>query len=811
MAYILTTDWLVKGSMQNEVGRGGYFPSSSATSEGQALLIKGSVAAYRATNQSQFLDRARNYANALIKYFFFDTPEPPVSGAWPCQWIVNAGTSFQIKGPISPYGSMYSGNLNVPISFVNGEATIANLGNVYKVASSDSILRWNNVFSNLSVGTDYAIANWYDVIGTQYDNTGTATKVTDIAKAGLIKLGGAQATFTGTANVTYAVFINTTIPYGANFECWPMWRTLEVGEWKCAADSLHWMYDAFSMLFQYDATQSTRWLAAKNAIKRNWDNCLQLTSDTFWYKKESGKPFDSWPLVFYKIMVGTTMHTHPTPYWTVAPSRDVSGNAVFSLPLDTARTDFIVANESIYINGVWTTDADRLSVQIGVSTPTPIEFIIRDTADNAYHMRWNLIDNSTLTNPILIPLSWFNASYSWNNGSSPCWVTGGIMQYHMDIPTPSDGVGFGGNWVNAPSITYNLTSGSMGIRVTDSLGVQSTVALTTGAHTIALAKPGTANIVNIDFIPYSNGTNQVTVDTFTGIVNNTSPLHIRKMEIHVRNTAAVTVSIGDVKFEGAAVREPINFNGQALPFQYSSDNPNAVTTSTAANFQGPYYIGYQNPCPYIDSAEWTKAEGMIDLMVGAQAAYTLSTGDTGPYAPVYFPMTWDSVMFGTANTYGWTGPDPNTFWGGFQYRAFMSLSDFWSRCSAAGISNNAVTKAAASCNSFLGWLDTWLTDHPGDVCVPTAFNIGTLATVPYSDPHMIANALKGAIYCYKAGANQTIAKRTIDKLYTLLVAFNVTTGDMKGSFTPDPVGGYFNGYWAGEILEALSMHLETFG
>ena len=30
---------------------------------------------------------------------------------------------------------------------------------------------------------------------------------------------------------------------------------------------------------------------------------------------------------------------------------------------------------------------------------------------------------------------------------------------------------------------------------------------------------------------------------------------------------------------------------------------------------------------------------------------------------------------------------------------------------------------------------------------------------------------------------------------------------MDGSFTPDPSGGVFYGYWGGEILDALALYL----
>jgi len=807
MSYILTADGLGKNSMQYEVGRGGYFPSSSATTETQAMLIKGACEAYRATGISGYLDKARLYADALITYFCFDT-EAPGSGTWPCQWIVNGGEAFELQGPVSSVSPVYSGNIGTSVTFTSGNATISGLSRVYIAGSSDAVFNWNNVFSEIVEGTEYTILYFRDKNGAKFDADNNYLNDTDIAKAGEVQLGGAQATFSGIVKLNYSVYIATTIPFGDNFECWPMWRVLEAGEWKCAGDSIHWMYDAFTALHELDVTQTARWSASKAACLRNWETVIHLDDSAYVSKKEVDKLFDSWPLTFFKATVAGELITAPTAY--LESSRDASGYVKFVLPADATRTNFNWNNESVFITGVWAVAGDALRLAIGTTADTAGEVILRDTNDNAFHCRWTWAAGSVPTSLVSIPLSYFNPSYSWGTAASPCWDEGSGIQYHVSIPLTSDGVGFGGNWATVPSITYNLTAGTMQMRSTDSTGAQAYTAMSSGLHTVTPTVPsGGHNIVNIDFMCVSAGTNTAVINTPTGVVNNTSPLHIRKVEVNLNSTAANTILIGDIQFTGAAVRETITYNDGALPFQLSSDNPaTGGTMATAANFQGPYYIGYQNPCPYIGLNDYAKAEVMMNLIVASQAAYFTSTGITGPFAPVYIPNTWDGVMFAPASTFTWVGPDPNTFWGGFQYRPFAAVADFWQRCVTLGVSNGAVTKAATVTNSFLTWLDTWLTENPGETCIPTTFNVATDPVNGYDEPAMIAVALKGALFAKRAGADTAKATRVIQALYTLMVSFNITHGDMLGSFTPDPENGIFYGYWAGEMMESLALYIQ---
>ena len=822
MAYILTSDGLGKNSMQYELGRGGYFPSGSGTSETQLILIKGACEAYRATGITTYLDNAKKYAASYIKYYCFET-EAPESGTWPSHWISNAGAAFPVKGPVAANPNN-SGNILSTVAFVSGLATLTDLANVYLVATTGSVASWNCVLAGISSGTVKTFEYYYDKDGMKFDSSGNYLNVTSIANAGQVKLSGTYVSFTGNALVSYSQYEATEIAYGSNFECWPMFRVLESGAWNCAADSVHWAIDAFQSLVEVDSTQTVRWTNSRDAMIRNWDAVTTVSTDLYAAKKEIGKPYDAWPLTYFAVTVGGVEYYSPTAH--VTASRDASGYARFVLPTDATRSKFSWKNDTLFVTTNTTSTNYKVKIYLGNVGAAAGRLYIYDDNGYAYQTRWAYAANSLVTNSIEVPFNYFNPSYSWGTATNPSWDEGSGIQYHFGIPTTSDGVGFGGYWAVAslPSVTYNLSTGSIKIRTTDSSGATALSALlTVGSHSITPTAPGTLPITNIDFVTTDATVGAIVVNTPTGVHNLPATLNIRKFWIVLEETTPLdgnTILIGDVIFEdigsgGLLSRDAITYNTGALPFQLSNNSPRGGSgLGTASNFQGPYYTGYQNPTPYYikhvlgDATALGKAEIMMNLLIDSQTAYNASTGVTGPYAPVYLVKAWDSAIFGPVNTFSWLGPDPNTFWGGFQYRAFSSVADFWQRSNRYGISDASVTKAGSSTLSFLTWLDTWLTNNPAELSVPSAFNVAVSPSVPYGDPCMIAVAMKGALFLKKGGNTTAINMRVITKLYAMLIRYNVTSGDMDGSFTADPTNGVFYGYWAGEIMEALALYAQ---
>ena len=248
----------------------------------------------------------------------------------------------------------------------------------------------------------------------------------------------------------------------------------------------------------------------------------------------------------------------------------------------------------------------------------------------------------------------------------------------------------------------------------------------------------------------------------------------------------------------------------AMPFEYTNKGDN-LSVLPAPRFRGPYYAGYQDALPWHYLKDYSAAANTLQFLIDAQTAYTKSTGITGPFAPVYH---YDDSFIGKAvkNSFTWEGPDPNTFWGGFQYRPFSATADFWYHCVYSKTDNAAVTSAAKVCTTFLGWLDNWLAAHPADTYVPTDFREKSAPVAPApkgtgdKDPHMIALALKGALLCGKAGANAQVVARVVQRLYAMLTSHQITKGEMAGAFMHDPNTHIFKGFWAGEIMETLGLY-----
>lgn len=135
---------------------------------------------------------------------------------------------------------------------------------------------------------------------------------------------------------------------------------------------------------------------------------------------------------------------------------------------------------------------------------------------------------------------------------------------------------------------------------------------------------------------------------------------------------------------------PFTANFQGLPAQL-------------IDWRGPVYMGYQSPYMWRVVGNDTAARTDVQLLHDSQAQWKIQTGQprTGPFAPVFIFDRDDAVQYGQANTFTWEGPDPNTKWGGYQYRPLPELVE-----AAVGLpANNALRIAAVEvAGNFLDWL-----------------------------------------------------------------------------------------------------------
>ncbi len=229
------------------------------------------------------------------------------------------------------------------------------------------------------------------------------------------------------------------------------------------------------------------------------------------------------------------------------------------------------------------------------------------------------------------------------------------------------------------------------------------------------------------------------------------------------------------------------------------------------DWRGPVYAGYQAPPIWLLNSDRTGAENCLLLLRDAQDAWVAQTGKPrGPFAPVFYFPRDDAVQYGAKNTFGWNGPDPNTVWGGYQYRPLAEAAETVWIDTVGTTAYNLGAQIATDFISYLASESIW----------PSAPVQGPPTEFPmsgswrgYDEPHMAcliwravikmdwkrritAGEYSGMLATHTAITNKTVA--LLDHLW-------VTTGIMAGTFSNNPAGHEWYGFWHGEILSTLAL------
>ena len=237
------SSYVTVNAFHNVLGRGGYFPGSAGTTEGQAALGRACMEAFFQTQDTQWRDYAINLGNALISEYYNDPV--PTSGnefdtIWAPHWLINVKEAFVSRGPQDSTDPLNYGDFGRIITFTNGEGSIPNgtpengelLAVVYKVYSVDGTLLWTNVDSPLVAGTEYAINYFvsdFQLKGQNFrifadtESSGGTPPVVTAEPAGKIVLTG---TYSGQARLVYSTYTGPVIQINQLFEPYPLWRPL---------------------------------------------------------------------------------------------------------------------------------------------------------------------------------------------------------------------------------------------------------------------------------------------------------------------------------------------------------------------------------------------------------------------------------------------------------------------------------------------------------------------------------------------------------------------------------------------------------
>ena len=806
MSYIMTKEGLVLNSMAGELGRGGYTQGNASTSEAQLLTARGYMRAFEVTRDGKYLTRGALLGDAYVKYFANDSM-PPSSDLWANQWIVNGGLPFAVKGPSSPSGSDFDGYVLRPKTVgVGGVVALeTELANVYNVFTNGTTLSWQNVFASINTGSYVTWTEFWDKNGNRFTPSGIDLSTpTDPTKIGKLYT---SATSGATVLVNYSVYIPTVmIPYGSIYECWPMWREIDKTVWNCAGDAIHWMVDAFEMLKNNDTANVSKWSQCKSGALRLWYDATSPNVETFMFKKEIGKRYSAWPGTFWRYITSGVTYTEPNLPTGYAITRNDLGFIEATLPSDLTRTSYQLWNEKLWLT--YTPVTSSMSIEVGATVDTNVRLLIWADDNKAYQTMFKVVAGG----PAIynIPMTNMLNMYVWptSTGVVPTFShLHDVIDYcAVTIPDNTAGFGFPVSWTTAGSVTFKYKStSSFTLRIQH--GGSYTDHYISPATTFTTFTIPEANGYGVQVLGIGVGGSTVYCTTSLTYYQG-SESSVASCELIVESTAATVLQLGSVYVVGST-RDEVNYTPGALLFQTSSgENTVNVNGNSGAPFQGPFYVGYQNPCPWFLQGYITEAENMLQLMSDAQVDYTSKfPGVIGPFTPVYNQNTWDAAGTYTLG-FNWEGPDPNTFWGGWQYRAFSNVADYWQRTKTAYQTNNATTLAETICTKFIAWLIEWIADNPAPThpCLPTYFGSNGSITVGYSEPHMVALALKGAVWSHYAAPTTQGLVQLIDDLHTMLVDYQIQTGPMYGSFSPDPTNHAFYGYWAGEIMDAIAVY-----
>lgn len=231
------------------------------------------------------------------------------------------------------------------------------------------------------------------------------------------------------------------------------------------------------------------------------------------------------------------------------------------------------------------------------------------------------------------------------------------------------------------------------------------------------------------------------------------------------------------------------------------------------DWRGPVYAGYQSPDMWVTIGNQAAAAVCVQLLHDAQDAFLERTGGTirGPFAPVFFFNRADAVQYGPSDTFGWEGPDPNTKWGGYQYRPLVELAK------STWVLNEPAKTMALKCvtdfHDFLANDTVWV---PGEAAPSDYPPDAPLGEALYKEPHFAALIMRSIIYYDQgqrpngdaSGAMRSADLHLLEKCHTLMQSMWQTTGVMRGTFSGQPEIHEWYGFHHAEILTTLAIAVE---
>ncbi|WP_235600920.1 MULTISPECIES: hypothetical protein [unclassified Sphingobium] len=847
--YLVNNAGVVNNSLHYESGRGSYLPSNAATSESQVLLALGYIRAYEATGIPVFKERAIKFTDAYLENYFPAYSLPISVGEWRHHWVINGKYPFKVLGPVDTRDYQQSGSFDLVVNFEDGIGFIPhgapNFGEqtarvyfAYGPVESGKLL-WKNVFADLlpDTGDRYAVDYFIDSRLMKMDANGVELGIQAGETAGKIKL---VDSFTGQLKVVSAARTGATIARNAGFDAWPMWRKLGYGECASAMDVELWHIELFKAM--YDNTGDTDYLRAFNSAAYSLDAATTLEPETHYFKRNltTSKPFKHG--ISYYSLSNTTRTAYvgvDRGYSTIMKyaetGSDVAELEIAQTGVFNRVTPETVLNCEMLLNSP-NTFCDltiTVSPELGAEPQTFSQVLLADDSLSSVPLREfklksfyrkKKLDGSsylTIDQAALLPNSGAVATKKMG------YVDDRLVGYaSISLPSPEAYcvIGF---WNASPAsigldaLTYRVISGRCAITIQDADGWiwGKELAAATGAwgqYTLAAG--------DLTPWPYQNNTGR-TPSTFpTGTSFNSFSLApipetgpasldiycygdepttfdlpeamLTEMKIKMKTGSAITARFGDIYVS----------NNLPIAYKYS---PGVVpfTTDKAGKegtkfWRGTPYVAYQYPSVWAMLGKLDHASQVLDFYRDSQDDYEAKSGLRGPFSQVYIWPKWDNIAYGQAEGFSATGPDPNTYWGGFQARSFNGAASLLLQMQRDG---NAIPAALYEVvDDYAAFLVQFLRDNVNKPPTLFAQDGSSLPIASYDEPHIAALHINALSALIEAGHSTADIVEARERSLSYLHALFCKSGDMKGSFSPSPSTRMFYGFWVGEIIRALS-------
>lgn len=790
-----------------------YNSPSTSTSETQVLLARACLRAYLATNESKWFDRAKLLTNGYLNYYYADSNIPAVpKKTWIPHWLVNVTHDFNAR----------SFELNNSINFVNGEAKfqINNLIKVISVRSLDAKMEYDTDPYSKIIGTSYEISS------QKIDfKTGEAD----------IKL---STNFNGNLLIAYSYTSDEVIKIGDKCESYPVWRHLLPGEIACAADSLSWTLDLYTLWYQItndkkwkNAIDSTKYSILSEINVNNLNYYLNLNDDSVSfinndgiteYSDRNNETFTNENNNIVKIDIPESKGQTVINRWVSNSTPITSDNYIkgkigsnsiskIYVYIDLNK-DYDPSNR--YFSIVWLKGMGLQDNELEEITFKPEDFY---QYDNVF---WGSIFNQTneinflgdsnsslSSNDIIDDINGKNLKFTRINFDKSVWVQSQIgHSYGQSLPL---NIKYRTN--NSYQILINDKNNNQWYfplaktgDVFNEITLSYDMFKTNSSSKPEDLKENPINSLSID----SNDSGKSTLDIeYIGKIKKLSDTSFNNIGFGYDDSAGATLAF---KYLISSVSQgELPYTPYVMPFDMHLEN-NSLST-----LRGNIYSGYQAPWIFNynifnNNTSSNDVNENLKFLSDAQSAYKSITGIDGFFASIFYWNYKNDYEPHTPNTFGMVNEWGN-IWGGFQYRTISDVSRVLITDPSNILANNILKKF------FNGLLSCW--DELDSF--PTNFTSSSKPSNDQKDCQMVANLLKALSYSsYYSSSFGSSDYDTINKLKNKCLEYLnkyfvdpkiYPNSKIKGTFSGDANNNDWYEYWGAEIIDSLSIYISLNG